>query len=342
MKLNKFLVLTLLTSIFITSCSEDSDDNPVIPKGDYENGILISHEGNFGQGNASVSFVSYDLETVENNIFSNVNGLPLGDTAQSITFNDDLAYIVLNVSSKIEVVNRFTFESVATINTGVINPRYMAISNGKGYVTAWGDYNDTTDDVVLIVDLSTNTIVDTISASYLPEEIISVDEKVFVATGFYGNGNVVEVIDSNTDELVDSIIVGNSPNSFQLDSDGDLWVLSSESLIEVNTNTNEILQTLAFDETISSPSNLNFDDGNFYYYAGGNVYKQSETAATIDTSALLSDLSFYDMSVKDGMLYGVDAKDYSSEGDLIIYDLSTSSLSFTTSLNIIPGGVYFN
>jgi len=285
--------------------------------------------------------VSYDFETVENNVFSNVNGRTLGTVAQSIAFDGDLAYIIINASNQIEVVNRFTFESVATINTNV-NPRYMAISNGKGYVTAWGDYNDTTDDVVLIVDLSTNTIVDTISASYLPEEIISVDEKVFVATGFYGNGNVVEVIDSNTDELVDSIIVGNSPNSFQLDSDGDLWVLSSESLIEVNTNTNEILQTLAFDETISSPSNLNFDDGNFYYYAGGNVYKQSETAASIDTSALLSDLSFYDMSVKDGMLYGVDAKDYSSEGDLIIYDLSTNSLIFTTSLNIIPGGVYFN
>ena len=179
---NKLKVLALAICAIFTSCNSD-DDNGIdnLPKGAYDNGIIISHEGSFSGGVGSISFVSYDFETVENNVFSNVNGRTLGTVAQSIAFDGDLAYIIINASNQIEVVNRFTFESVATINTNV-NPRYMAISNGKGYVTAWGDYNDTTDDVVLIVDLSTNTIVDTISASYLPEEIISVDEKVFVAT----------------------------------------------------------------------------------------------------------------------------------------------------------------
>ncbi|MDB2462791.1 YncE family protein, partial [Algibacter sp.] len=309
MKSNKLIVLGLAVSAIFSSCSSDEDDE-VIPKGDYENGILISHEGNFGQGNASISFISDDFLTVENNVFSNVNASPLGDTAQSITFNDDLAYIVLNVSNKIEVVNRYTFESVATINTDVINPRHMAISNGKGYISAWGDFSDTEDDALLVVDLATNTISETISTSYLPEKVISTGDKVFVATGIFGYGNKVDVINTNTDELEESVTVGSSPNSFQLDSNNDLWVLSSENLIEIDSNTNEILRTLEFDESITSPTNLNIENNNFYFYAGGSVYKQDEGETSITASAVLSDLNFYSMVVKNGILYGLDAKDF--------------------------------
>jgi len=343
MKNNKLVLFALAIGIMFTSCNNDNDDIvEELPKGDYDNGILISHEGNFSGGFGTISYVSNDFTEQENNVFSKVNGRTLGTVVQSITFKDDMAYIIVNVSNQIEVVNRYTFESVATINTSVTNPRYMAISNGKGYVTAWGDYNDMTDDAVLVVDLSTNTVSETIATSYLPEEIISIDDKVFVATGIYGNGNKVDVIDTDTDELVESITVGNSPSSFQLDSNNDLWVLSSENLIEINASTNEVLQTLTFDDTISSPSNLNFEDGNFYFYAGGSVYKQAETAADIDATEILTGLAFYNMSVKDGMLYGVDAKDYASNGDLTVYDLSTNTLTQTITVNIIPGGIYFN
>lgn len=342
MKSNKLIVLGLVVSAIFSSCSSDDDNALVIPKGDYDNGILISHEGNFGQGNASISFVSDDFLTVENNVFSNVNDSSLGDTAQSITFNGDLAYIVLNVSNKIEVVDRYTFESVATINTDVINPRYMAISNGKGYVSAWGDFGDETDDALLVVDLTTNTISETISTNYLPEKVVSVGDKVFVATGIFGYGNQVDVINTNTDELEESITVGNSPNSLQLDSNNDLWVLSSENLIEINVSSNEILRTLDFGESISSPSKLNIDNNNLYFYAGGSVYMQSETATTITASAVLSDLSLYSMVVKNGTLYGMDAKDFASAGTLTTYDLSTYTEINTITVNIIPGGVYFN
>ncbi|MEP5634724.1 MAG: Calx-beta domain-containing protein, partial [Maribacter dokdonensis] len=82
-------------------------DNDSYP---FENGILVSHEGNFMQGNASISFVSDDLATVENDIFKTVNDADaLGDNAQSMSFYENMAYIVMNGSQKIEVVNRYTF-----------------------------------------------------------------------------------------------------------------------------------------------------------------------------------------------------------------------------------------
>src|SRR5690606_30055033 len=123
----------------------------------------------------------------------------------------------------IEVVNRYTFESVATIDSGLANPRYMTISNGKGYVTNWGDFTPSEDDYVAVIDLSLNKVISTINTSYLPEELVAKDNKVYVATGIFGYGDKIDVINSTTDKLEQSITVGNSPNSFQFDSKGNLW-----------------------------------------------------------------------------------------------------------------------
>ncbi|WP_298345217.1 DUF5074 domain-containing protein [uncultured Algibacter sp.] len=341
MKLNKLLLLTFSIGLFFTSCTND-DDTPVLPRGDYENGLLISHEGSFTDGVGTVSFISDDFTTVEHNIFSNVNGRTLGTVVQSMVFNGDLAYIISNVSNRIDIVNRYTFESVATIDTGLSNPRYMAVSNGKGYVTNWGDFTPADDDYLAVIDLTTNTIIDTISTSYLPEEIIAQGDQIFVATGVFGLGNSVDVINTITDTLEESITVGNSPNSLQLDADGDLWVLSSENLIEINTTTNEVIKTVELNNSITAPSKLNFDSGNLYLFSGGAVYKMEATATTLPETAEIEGVSFYDMSVRNGVLYGLDAKDFQSAGTLTTYDLSTNTEINTATLRIIPGEVYFN
>jgi len=341
MTIKKLTLIALSIAFTFASCSSDDDTVAPQPLGDYEDGILVLHEGNFFGGNASVSYVSNNFQTVENNVFSSVNSTSLGDTAQSITFNGNLAYIILNVSNTIEVVNRYTFESVATI-TGFSSPRYMAISNGKGYVSNWGEFTPSDDDYIAVIDLSTNSIIDTISSSYLPNEVIAVGNKVYVATGIYGNGNELNVINTQTDELEGNITVGNSPDSFQLDSDGDLWVLSSENLIEIDTDTDSILQTIDLGSTITFPSDLNFDNGNFYVYAGGSVYKMSETATTFPTASEISGVNFYGMSVRNGFLYGLDAGDFVSNGELQIFDLNTNTEEESFTLNIIPSAVYFN
>ena len=135
MKLYKLSFIALALGLAFTSCSNDDDNTPVVPLGAYENGIIITEEGNFGSGNGAITFVSNDLNTIENNVYNNVNGSTLGNTVQSMAFSGDKGYIIENGSSAIKVVNRYTFEAIATIESAsMFNPRYMAISNGKGYV----------------------------------------------------------------------------------------------------------------------------------------------------------------------------------------------------------------
>jgi hypothetical protein len=135
MKFNKLVVAVLAGSLFFVSCSND-DDTTEAPSGAYDNGVLVLNQGNFNAGNASVSFIS-DALTVENNIFQTNSGRVLGDVGQDIGLEGNNAYIVVNNSGKIEVANRYTFAPVATIS-GLVNPRYIAFENGKGYVTCWG------------------------------------------------------------------------------------------------------------------------------------------------------------------------------------------------------------
>ncbi|KAA5823523.1 YncE family protein [Algibacter amylolyticus] len=356
MKINKLLVLALLTSIFITSCSEDSDDNPVVPKGDYENGLIVSHEGNFGQGNASVSFVSDDFLTVENNVFSNVNGAPLGDTAQSITFSDDLAYIVLNVSNKIEVVNRYTFESVATINSGLVNPRYMTISNGKGYVTNWGDGGDSTDDFVAVIDLATNTVSNTIHVGEGPEYILEKGYMLYVShKGGWGVNNIISVIDT-TDNNVGTLEVNDAPGAMAFDSNGNLVVLCSganqywltpavetlASITRISTNNSAILDVMEF-ASGEHPSIMTHDDDELFYILNGEVYELEDSSDALPTTAILdvSSTSAYGISVEDDTLY-VANSNFTEESDLLIYDLDSASLMETIELSIGAAKIYFN
>ena len=122
MKISKLVVAALVSSIFFNSCSDDAANNN-IPLGNYDNGALILNQGGFGQGNTSVSYLSNDFGTQQNNIFSLVNPtITLGDTGQDIGFNGDLAFIILNISNKIEIVNRYTMKHVATISAGLNNP----------------------------------------------------------------------------------------------------------------------------------------------------------------------------------------------------------------------------
>ncbi len=318
----------------------------------YENGILVLHEGNFFGGNASVSFITEDLSTTTNDIFTELNDIPLGDVGQSMGFNDDLAYIVVNNSQKIEVVNRYTFKSVGTIDAGLLNPRHIAFTKGKGYVTNWGDGTDVADDFVAVINLESFTVENTYSVPEGPEAIVATEDFIYVAhQGGFGQNNIVTVIDANTNTIDSPIIVADRPNSIQL-IDGTLWVLSGGNpswtgnetagqLDKIDMMTNTIETTFAFAQT-EHPGNLSVDGDNLYYLMDGNVFNINLADTALPSTSILTGVAFYGMTVNNGKLYGADAKDFASNGTLEIYDLGTNSLDASLEVSIIPGAIYFN
>ena len=194
MKISKFLLSLFLLSILLMSC--DDDDEPQLPKGDYENGILISGEGS-GAGSGSISYVSDDISTVQHEIYSAVNtGKELGTYLQSVAFDAANAYICVDQSNSITIVDRYTFEEKGIISDGLILPRYITIENGVGYATNWGSAMDGTDDFVAVIDIDTYEVTSTIAVGNGPERIVAENGKLYVShKGAWTTNNVVTVID---------------------------------------------------------------------------------------------------------------------------------------------------
>lgn len=352
--------LVVITAIFF-SCNEDDDSiitiddtEEMIALEAYENGFLVSHEGAFSGGFGTVSFLDDALSTSENGIYQSVNNDNLGGVVQSMAFSETNAFVISNLSNRVTVVDRFTFEEIARVDQGLSNPRYMAIANGKGYVTNWGDGSVATDDYILVIDLTTNTSLATIPVGEGPEQILYDGTSIYVShKGGFSVNNIVTVINPDTDEVETTIEVGDAPDEMEIDSEGDLWVLSEGTLAfqgtetggrftKINTTTNEPIVTTILADTMH-PSYMDLEGGDVYYYLNGSVFRAGiNDDLSGDDSPILEGLSFYGMSVINGQLLGCNAGDFNSNGTIEVYDLTSNTLTTTLEVGLIPAKVYAN
>lgn len=349
-----FLGAALSFSLFAVSCSSDDDKGIEPPQGDFVNGYFVLNEGNFGANNASVSFIGND-GTVQNNIFTAVNGTNLGDTAQSILLDDDKAYIIMNGSNSITIVNRYTFQHIGNISTGLMNPRFMEIENGKAFVSNWGDPTNPNDDFIAVINLSTSSVDTTIPVSEGPERMEKENGKIYVAhLGGYGYGSSVSVINMANNSISATINVGDLPNSL-VEENGTLYVLcggkpawtgdeTAGKLVLINTSNNEVISTLDFPN--AHPTQLVEDNGKLYYTIDSNVYSANLNLTSIPESPIFSMsgqgvFAAYAFEVEDGKIYVGDAGDFMSDGRVLVYTTS-GVLENTFDVGALPNGVYGN
>ncbi len=354
----KHSLLLLLTWLAVLSCTSDDREDPVQDppvSGDYSQGLFILNEGGFGSSNASVSFLDNDGQ-VYNGIFSEVNNRSLGDTAQSIGFYEDNGYVIVNNSSTVEVVNRYTFNSVATVTSQIVNPRFISFSGNNGFITNWGDPNDKNDDYVAVLNLATNLVESKIMVAEGPEKMVINNGKLYVAhKGGYGYGNTITVIDIATQLVESSIDVADVPTGMVIANDF-LYVLCAGKapftqnetigkLYKINASTNVVEASLDFPEGVH-PSFLEIDNTILYYTQGSAVYATPINNFQLSSSPIIEPTTdgleiLYGFTVTDGLIYMADAKDYSSNGKTFIYNIN-GALQQQFTVAIIPNSFYFN
>lgn len=358
MKKTAILFLGILLSL--SSCSKDDEKEIPAPEAEtgYMGGILVLNEGNFGSGNSSVSFVNSTLDEVNNGIYAAENsGVALGDVAQNIAFYKDYAFIVLNVSNKIEIVDRSSFQHVTSIESGLSNPRYITFANDKAYVTNWGDGTDPNDDFVAVIDPANFSISKTISVAEGPERIIANNNKLYVAhPGGYSFNNKISVIDTQSDEVEMEKVVGDVPNAMLI-ANGNLWVSCSGKpsyaeqetageIVKIDLSNLELIKDYVFSEKTIHPSNLAHDGNELFYTLGKSIYNFQENAETLPDSAsfeLTEVSSLYGFEVNDGKLYAASANsDFTGNGELYIYEAARGDLLTSFKVGINPNGIYFN
>lgn len=353
-QLNKLLgiVLIFTVSIFLFSC--DGDDNG--PSGQYANGAFIMNEGAFNGGNASVSFYSYEGDSISNDIFFNQNNRPLGDVLQSAISINGLTYMVLNASGKIEIVNSTDFSQVDTVGP-LSQPRYIDATGGFAYVTQWGEGG-----VVKVINLNANDISSTIEVGTGPEDILLANNQLYVAnSGSFGLDSTVMIIDPSQNTVTDTIQTGYNPNSLTVDSNGDIWVLCSGKAVydndfniighkpsrldRINATTGEVTKTIPlFDE--QHPIKLDISsDGETLFVGGGYGFPGIYAIGIDDTEVPASPLinkSFYGFSVNpmNGEIYAMEAPSFTDNGIFHRYQ-ENGNLIDSYEVGIGPNGAIF-
>lgn len=344
----KIALLAVSISFFMVSCS--SDDNSVATsQGVFDNGIFITNEGNSALSTASISFIS-ENGTIEQDIFRavNPNAEELGTYLQDMFFDDTRAFIISGSANKITVVDRYTFQYIATISTNINNPRYGVVENGKAFIVNQADWSTGADDYVTVVNLS-NYTTSTIALEVSSDHIIKANGKVYVSNGYYGSGNSVSVINpaTNTIETVIDLGAGNSPSSLQ-EKNGVIYVLAGNEIFKINTADNQVTGSIVIPTAIDFPSNLRIADSKIYFTGNStSVYATELNASTVSSTAILSYTStsaygpMYGFAVNNDKIYISDGGDFASDGNAYIYSTSGSLLN-TYIVGVGPNGFYFN
>jgi DNA-binding beta-propeller fold protein YncE len=244
----------LLLSLVLFSCEKKKNQvnsSSIVPK----NGLLVLCEGLFQQNNAALSWVNFEDESIDNQYFENKNGRLLGDTGNDMEIYGGKIYIVVNVSSTIEVLDKATNVSLKQIDmkvNGVAkSPRQIKFHNGFGFITCFDGYVD-------VLDTATLTITKRIKVGDNPEGLSFSNDKLYVAnSGGLNVPNVdstLSVIDLTSLVEVKKITVGKNPGSVQVDNEGDIYVIARGNyssipsrMIRIDTQNDIVSETFDFD-----------------------------------------------------------------------------------------------
>ncbi len=337
----KKIINILSFLILVFSCEKKKEIKNETQNIENLNGIFILNEGNFGKENSSLSFYDLENKKIYNDIFKNVNKKNLGDVAQSIFINKNLAYIVVNNSQKIEIININNLKNIATINN-LKSPRYFLwINENKAYVSDLYDKN------IKVINPETQEVIKDIFIGSATEEMIKVNNMAFVCT-WLGDKKIT-VIDTETDEVIKIINTNKEVQSIVLDKNDKIWAICSSSfktknnarLIKINTKNFEMEKEFIFDNSNFSPRHLEINsakDTLFFIYNG--ICKMSIDDNFLPEEAFISNENriFYNLKVIKNSIFVSYPVDYVQNAYVFQYNLE-GEIKDTIDVKIIPSSI---
>jgi YVTN family beta-propeller protein len=333
-----------LVFIVLLGCNKKEQTHPVLPSGEWKNGLLVLHEGLFQQNNSKLSWLNLSDFSFYADLFSAKNNRYLGDTANDMAIYGGKIYIVVNASSTVEVLDKHSMQSVAQIpmqfNGQAQQPRKIAFHQNKAFVSSFDGY-------VNVIDTTSLSVTQRIKVGRNPEGIAVYNDQLYVANSggldFPNYDSTVFCIDLNLMQVTDTVFVGANPgNVLALDNAGIFVVKRGNygsdpsELIWINPSnqtTESVLQAISGIGLSSRDNELfvwHFDHGTQQSVVHLlNTSSRQIVHANLITSADVKTL--YGVFPIDSDRFAVcDAQQFVNLGKLLIFNYQGQKLSTTT------------
>jgi len=330
----------------LSSCHKDAKVTPapvVVTDGYY-----VLNQGLFNDNNSTLSFYSYANKQVTADVFSSANTRGLGDTGNDIEIYGSKAYVVMNVSSTVEIIDAKSAKSLKQIKlfngATAREPRDVAFYKNKAFVTSY-------DGTVAVIDTTTLAVDKYITVGRNPEQIAITNGKAYVANsgglGFPNYDKTVSVIDLTTLTVTKTLTVVVNPQNVVADNYGNVYVLSAgdyntigSSLAIINANTDVIKSQTDFDG-----SNMAIGGDNIYFItSAGKIKIYNAKSQSVTSTGFISDGTTiktpYSVAADalTGEVFVTDAKDYVSNGAVYAFD-HNGKMEYTITVGINPGKI---
>jgi len=226
-----FLHISILTLIILIASCDDMHDKlrteDELPVTEATR-IFVLSEGLINLNNSSLAMYDFSVGAKSSDYFLAANKRGLGDTANDMGLYGSKLYVVVNVSSQIEVLDAGTGLSLKQIplfnGQGMARqPRNIDFHGGKAYVCSF-------DGTVAKIDTATLQIEGLVNCGKNPDGICIANGKIYVSNSgglnFPNYDNTVSVVDIASFQEIKKIPVGLNPYQIASDSQGDVYVVT--------------------------------------------------------------------------------------------------------------------
>lgn len=341
----KYLCPLLLAAAVLAGCDPKREPTPAIPTA---TSVYILSEGQFQQKDGAVSAFDRASKTLVVDAFASANGgTKLGDVVQDMGIVGALGYICVNASNKVEVVSLPDFKKVKTLGS-IEQPRYFAATSAtRGYVTAWrGPYTNYLPGKVMVLNLSTNTVIDSLTVGRCPEQLTVANGLLYVPNSY---GNTVSVIDPATSKITD-VTVAAGPKTVVADQAGNLWALCSPpygttgtpALVRFAPGSTTAQLTLPFAGGDPGQLRISPDKTQLYYSYNGAEYKMSTTASALPgTPFIRREFNGFAIDPRDNTIYAAVSTGFTTNGRFLRYPAAGGAPIDSFAVKVGPNGFVF-
>lgn len=365
MKKTPDILLIFTLCLLLVNCDDmhDFEKQRAYPKDTSTYKMYVLSEGLFNYNNSTLAVYNFaekdSSKKLETNYFQKVNKRGLGDTANDMQRYGNKIYIVVNVSSQIEVLDVKTGISLKRIpmfnEDGVARqPRYIDFYEDKAYVCAF-------DGTVARIDTSSLAIEKITKVGRNPDGICITNKKIYVSNSgglsFPNYDNTVSVIDIASFEEIKKIEVGLNPYKIHADSQGDVYVVTRGNYEDIgyefhliDSDVDEMVHTF---EGMSTYNFEIFEDKaymyNYDFFTATSWIKVfdciservideqfiKDKSITIDTPYALS------INPINNDVYVVDAHHFVNWGDLLCFDKNGKFKFRINEIGLNPNHIIF-